>query len=182
NLSSVTPTLSGVTFTTTSSVASVTWDAVNGATNYDVDVATSSDFSLIYQTGTSITGTSFDINKPRFKEFARTEAATVVYFRIKAKNSSSSSNFSNSRMVSFEELTSLSSVEKASSLNILYPNPSKGLISVKSASSISKSDILILNTLGDSVSFEYNLGTISISTKGLYFVSIRGKTTTLIVE
>ncbi|TAG58156.1 MAG: hypothetical protein EAZ27_01770, partial [Cytophagales bacterium] len=117
-----TPTISGTTLTSTSTSVSVNWDAINGSTGYCIEVSYYSDFSRSVVNDCNLTTPNYEILKT-YKSIKpidgggegggiikRVEASTLLYYRIKAKNTTSTSQFSNTRMVSFEEEINLSSV------------------------------------------------------------------------
>lgn len=86
---SVCSALSNPTGLTTSSISSssftLSWSGVSGATSYDVDISTSSTFSSIYSSNSTV---SNSIN------FTGLPCGTLFYYRVRAKNTCSTGSYS----------------------------------------------------------------------------------------
>ena len=156
---------------------SLIWNTSAGASSYTVQVSTSSDFSSTLVNQSGIQNTSYNISGLSYD--------TKYYWRVKAVNINGASdwstvwNFTTTNNVSVDEIISSSDYK-------LYPNPTKGMITIENAGEISS--IMELYTMNGNIVMtkvlqskieKIDLGTISA---GLYYIKLTNQWGSTIVK
>ncbi len=156
---------------------SLIWNTSAGASSYTVQVSTSSDFSSTLVNQSGIQNTSYNISGLSYD--------TKYYWRVKAVNINGASdwstvwNFTTTNNVSVDEIISSSDYK-------LYPNPTKGMITIENAGEISS--IMELYTMNGNIVMtkvlqskkeKIDLSTISA---GLYYIKLTNQWGSTIVK
>lgn len=116
----------------------LSWDGVINATAYDLEVADSVDFSNIIESESDITGTSFSLTG--------LDAETNYYWRVKAKNSNLTGDWSTIFMFTTKHINSINPLSYNNQI-VIYPNPASNYVNLKINSSENQSAAIRLYSI-----------------------------------